>query len=326
MRVLIVFSDNSAGGIDRYTFIKDQTDALIKIGCVIDFFGVQGKGILGYLKNYKSLRRKIKEFQPQIIHAHYGLCGLLANFQRKIPVVTTYHGSDINNKKNLKFSKIAIFLSKFNIFVSQKNIETAKPKKNFALIPCGVDTEMFKPMDKAECRAKFGFGNNEKLVLFSSSFGNMVKNSALAQEAVNQLDNVKLIELKGYSRHEVAELMNAVDAVLMTSFTEGSPQFTKEAMAVNCPVVSTDVGDVKQTVKDVNNCYITTYEVNDVAEKLKKCLASNEKTNGREILITLSLDNKTIAEKILKIYLHNFSIQNNFINNRFGVRIGNIFY
>ena len=39
------------------------------------------------------------DFKPDIIHAHYGLSGLLANLQRSIPVVTTYHGSDINLPK-----------------------------------------------------------------------------------------------------------------------------------------------------------------------------------------------------------------------------------
>jgi len=302
MKVLIVFSDNSANGIEKYTFIKDQVDALAKAGCTVDFFGVQGKGILGYLKNGKALRNKIREFKPQIIHAHYGLCGLLANIQRKIPVVTTYHGSDINNKKVLKFSKIAIFLSKFNIFVSQKSIDIAKPKKNFALIPCGVDTELFKPMNKTECRAKFEFKEDEKLILFSSSFNNQVKNPTLAKEAAALLPNVRLIELKGYSRLQVRELMNACDVVLMTSLTEGSPQFIKEAMAVNCPIVSTDVGDVKQVVENVNNCCITTYDSNDVAEKIKKCIDNNNRTNGREILMQQNLDNKTVAEKIIEIY------------------------
>ena len=302
MNVLIVFSDNSAGGIEKYTFIKDQADALIKAGCVIDFFGVKNKGLVGYLKNLRKLLQKIKVFQPQIIHAHYGLCGLLANLQRKVPVVTTYHGSDINNKKILKFSKIAIFLSKFNIFVSQKNIDIAKPQKNYALIPCGVDTELFKPMNQVDCRAKFDFKDDENLVLFSSSFDNKVKNSALAKAAISQLNNVKLIELTGFSRQDVALLMNAVDAVLMTSFTEGSPQFIKEAMAVNCPIVSVDVGDVKKVIENVNNCYIATYETNDVAEKLKKCLNNAERTNGHEILLQKKLDNKTVAAKISEIY------------------------
>ena len=45
----------------------------------------------------------------------------------------------------------------------------------------------------------------------------------------------KLSELKNKSREEVAMLLNACDVALMTSHTEGSPQFIKEAMALGPP-------------------------------------------------------------------------------------------
>jgi len=297
MKVLIVCSKNS-GKIAP--FILDQAESLEAKGMEIDFFNVSQKGLFGYLKSRRELMQKIGDFQPEIIHAHYGLSGLLANLQRKIPVVTTYHGSDINHPKVLRFSKIAIFLSKFNVFVSQKNIDTVKPKKKYALIPCGVDTELFKPLNKAECREKSGLKNDEKLVLFSSGFDNKVKNPALAKAAVKSLPDVKLLELKGYVRQEVAFLMNAVDAVLMTSFSEGSPQFIKEAMAVNCPIVSVDVGDVQEVVGDTENCFICSHTEKEIAEALRKVFDANKRTLGREKI--LQLDNRLVAEKIIEIY------------------------
>ncbi|MDR1679063.1 MAG: glycosyltransferase family 4 protein [Prevotellaceae bacterium] len=297
MKVLIVCSKNS-GKIAP--FILDQAESLTAQGVEIDFFTVQQKGLFGYLKSRKGLVQKIKNFQPDLIHAHYGLSGLLANLQREIPVVTTYHGSDINKRKIRQFSKIAILLSKFNIFVSQKNIAIAKPKQNFALIPCGVDTELFKPMDKIECRTKFGFTNEEKLVLFSSAFNNQVKNPQLAKSAVNVLSDIQLVELKGYSRLQVCELMNSCDAALMTSFTEGSPQFIKEAMAVNCPIVSVDVGDVREMIGDTENCFICNYSETEIAEALQKVFATNKRTLGREKI--LRLENKIIAGEIIEIY------------------------
>jgi len=297
MRILIVCSANS-GKIAP--FILDQTESLKTAGVEIDFFTICQKGLFGYLKSRKGLLQKIKEYQPNIIHAHYGLSGLLANLQWRVPVVTTYHGSDINNPKVLYFSKIAIFLSKFNIFVSQKNIDTVKPQKNYALIPCGVDTELFKPLDKTECREKLGFKNNEKLVLFSSGFDNQVKNPGLSKAAVKLLPDVKLLELKGYTRDQVCQLMNAVDAVLMTSFTEGSPQFIKEAMAVNCPIVSVDVGDVREVVGDTEGCFVCSRSEKEIVNALKKVFDTNKKTLGREKI--LKFDNKVVAEKIIEIY------------------------
>ena len=297
MRVLIACSKNS-GKIAP--FILDQTESLKTKGIEVDFFTISRKGLFGYLKSREGLLQKIKEFHPDVIHAHYGLSGLLANLQRRVPVVTTYHGSDINNPKILYFSKIAIFLSKFNIFVSQKNIDTAKSKRNYTLIPCGVDTELFKPLDKAECREKLGFKSNEKLVLFSSGFDNQVKNPALAKAAVKLLPDVKLLELKSYTREQVCQLMNAVDTVLMTSFTEGSPQFIKEAMAVNCPIVSVDVGDVKEVIGDVEDCFVCSRSEKEIADVLKKIFDANKRTLGRGKI--LEFDNKLVAEKIIEVY------------------------
>jgi glycosyltransferase involved in cell wall biosynthesis len=301
MKILIVHSGNVASS-KHYTFIKTQEDALRLQGCKTDFFQIKGKGLLGYIKSRKKLLLKIKEFQPDIIHAHYGLSGLLANLQCKIPVVTTYHGSDINNPKVLRFSKISVRLSKFNIFVSQKNIDIVKPKKSCALIPCGVDTEQFKPLDKIECREKLGLKNNEKLVLFSGGFDKEVKNPALAKSAVALLSDVKLLELKGYTREQVCWLMNAVDAVLMTSRTEGSPQFIKEALAVNCPIVSVDVGDVKEVVGNTENGFICFRSEKVIAEALKEIFQTNKRTNGRNRIVELKLDNKDVAEKLINIY------------------------
>jgi len=305
MRVLIICSINS-GKIAP--FIVDQVDALITEGLVCEYFTIQGKGISGYLKNRGLLIRKIREFQPDIIHAHYGLSGLLANTQRKVPVVTTYHGSDINMQSVYILSRINMFLSAFNIFVSQKNIDKSEQKSNFALIPCGVDTSLFYPMDKSEVRKGFGYDANEQLILFAGAFNNKVKNGTLAQEAVSKLTDVKLIELKGYTRNEVAQLMNAVDACLMTSHTEGSPQFIKEAMACNCPIVSVPVGDVTEVIEGVEGCYISSYDATELSETIKTALAFNKKTHGRERIIELGWNSKLIAKKLVDLY--------NFIQNK----------
>lgn len=299
MRVLIVCSKNS-GKIAP--FIQEQAESLVRIGLDVDYFTIEGKGLKGYLKNRKRLMDKIRLFQPQLIHAHYGLSGLLANLQRQVPVVTTYHGSDINHPKVYPLSRLNMTLSAYNIFVSQKNVDKAGLKKGSALIPCGVDIHFFSPMDKQEARKQLNLMPDKRYVLFAGSFSNKVKNSGLAKEAVKQLEGVKLLELKGYTRQQVAQLMNAVDAVLMTSFTEGSPQFIKEAMACNCPVVSVPVGDVPEVIEGVEGCYLTTYDASDVAAKLQQALAFGQHTEGRPVIIKRGLDAEKVAAQIRDIY------------------------
>ena len=299
MKILIVCSKNS-GRIAP--FITDQVEALQESGVNCEYFTVEGKGIKGYLLNLLPLWRKIKVYRPDIVHAHYGLSGVLANLQRKVPVVTTYHGSDINNPEIRRFSKIAIRLSAWNIFVSQKNIQLSGVEKRFSLIPCGVDTTVFKPMDKAICRQKFGFDPDEKLILFAGAFDNKVKNPELAMEAVAKIPDARLLELKGYNRTQVAELMNAVDVCLMTSHTEGSPQFVKEAMACNCPVVSVNVGDVEELLQGVEHCEIVERETDLISENLNALLLSSVRSDGNKKIRNSGLAADRVAEKLKEIY------------------------
>lgn len=302
MKILLVASFNKGRFVP---FIIEQAEALKKQGCEIEWLGLQGKGLKGYMKNYPLLKRKVKSFRPDIIHAHYGLSGLLANLQRRVPVVTTYHGSDINDKKVLPLSKMAMRLSAWNIFVSKKTVEIAKPRNKYTLLPCGIDLSDLQLTFKDEARQRMHLEEGKKYVLFAGAFDNAVKNAPLAQEIVAQLhdDQVKLLELKGYTREEVTLLMCVADAFLMTSFTEGSPQVIKEAMACGCPIVSVDVGDVKERVHGLNGCFVaTTREPKELAELLNTALSFEGKTEGRARIIVDGLDNELVTKELMGIY------------------------
>ena len=299
MRILIVARCKNG----RYApFITEQVDAIKKLGVECQYFGVDGKGIAGYLRQLPKLRNAIREFQPDIIHAHYGLCGLLANYQRRIPVVTTYHGSDINAPSVLRFSKKSIRRSRFNIFVSQKNVDIARPQKDFALIPCGIDLEDYPVMDKADARRQMGLNPTGKYVLFAGAFDNPVKNAPLAQAAMALIPEAELLELKGFSRSQVATLMQAVDAFLMTSFTEGSPQVIKEALACGCPIVSVDVGDVRERTEGIEGCFISGRDPKDISRFIKQALDFVGRTNGRQAIEKNGLSNDVIASRIISVY------------------------
>lgn len=306
MKILILCSKNS-GRIAP--FITDQVEALQKAGVVCEYFTVEGKGVKGYLRNFIPMMRKIREFQPDIIHAHYGLSGLLANLQRKVPVVTTYHGSDINNPKVLRYSKVSIILSAWNIFVSHRNIQLAGVKRKFSLIPCGVDTDIFRPIERKQVREKLDLSESDHIVLFAGAFDNPVKNPELAKEALAKVPDARLMEMKGYSRVQVAELMNAADVCLMTSHSEGSPQFIKEAMACGCPIVSVDVGDVAEILEGVEGCRIADKNAKDVALKIEQVLIENKRTNGYKKIKNSGYEATVVAEKIQNVY-QNISLKN----------------
>ena len=302
MRILVVASENKG---NVAPFIGEQMAALQRKGCEICFFGVKGKGIKGYLRNLPELKRAIKGAHPDVIHAHYGLSGLLSNLQRRVPVVTTYHGSDINERKVLPFSKVAMRLSVWNVFVSQKTVEVAHPNGKYTLLPCGIDFSDAQLTERVAARQKMQLSMEKKYVLFAGAFDNPVKNAPLAKEAVAALQDgsVELLELKGYSRAEVTLLMCASDAFLMTSLAEGSPQVIKEAMACGCPIVSVDVGDVRERTEGVDGCFVSeTRNSHDLALLLQNALAFQRKTRGREKLLACGLDNGSVARRLMMIY------------------------
>ena len=304
MRVLIIARCKNG----RYApFITEQVDALRRLGVDCQFFPVTRKGLRGYLGHVSALKETIRSWQPDLIHAHYGMCGLLANLQRRVPVVTTYHGSDINLSKVRKLSRWAIRLSAFNIFVSQKNVDLARPKKHFALVPCGVTLEDYPVLNKQEARRMMGLEDGRQYVLFAGAFDNVIKNAPLAQAAVDLLDGPELLELKGYTRSQVAALMQAVDALLMTSRSEGSPQVIKEALLCGCPIVSIDVGDVREITEGVEGCFISEANPEAIAEALLKALNFQGRTAGREVILRKGLTNDTIAAKIFNIYQKSIS-------------------
>ena len=338
LNVLIVASDK--GGCFT-PFVEEQITALQARGVEIMRYAVTGTGILGYLKELPKLKRYIRINKPDIIHAHYGLCGLLANLQRSVPVVTTYHGSDINVPSVLRFSKIAIRLSAWNIFVSKRNVSIAlsphsliasRLKKRCALLPCGINLP--EPWSELQNKLVGQLTLNQwvqsvlkhdaKNILFAGAFDNKVKDPELAKEAIALCNSaigneqwvigindqspianrpINLIELKGYNRDQVNALMYNCDMLLMTSKTEGSPQVIKEAMACGCPIVSVDVGDVAERTSGVEGCYVVhTREPNDIADALLKALAFDGKSNGREKIIEMGLSNEQVAQRLIAIY------------------------
>lgn len=304
MKVLVVCSGNS-GKVSP--FISEQIETLASLYPIeYHFFLIKEKGLRGYLRHLPKLKKTIKLFQPDIIHAHYGFSGLLSNLQRKIPVVTTYTGSDVNDTRPRTLTIFSILLSKFNIFVSCKMKHKVYffAKKNTLVIPYGILIDTFFPVDKNIARQELSYKNDDKLVLFSSKFSRQDKNAPLALASIKLLDGVKLIELTGkHTKDEMNYIFNAVDVSLMTSIAEGSPQFIKEAMACNCPIVSVDVGDVKEVIENTDGCFLcNSYKKEEIADKIQQALQYGKRTNGRERILNLGYDTNSISKKLMSIY------------------------
>lgn len=327
MKVLIVKKKDSC-----WPFVEEQVNALQSQSVMCDvsmsdvcskdeslkfvWHLIEGKGMMAYVKDVVKLMRDIRRVKPDVIHAHYGMSGYftcmvvrLMGFGKKLPIVITYHGSDINNPKVRKLSQNAIRMAAYNIFVSPKLLNLVEAGENSAVIPCGIDWADWPEMSKEEARVAMGLKPDKKYVLFSSDFQTEVKNPELAMRAIEncrlEIGDLELIELTGYARAEVNKLMHAVDVCLMTSRTEGSPQFIKEAMACGCPIVTTRVGDTDYVIGNTDGCYFADDNAVDCAKQLQRALRFAEqhnRTNGRKRIEELGYSNDVVAAKIRDVY------------------------
>lgn len=293
MKILIIASDK--GG--RFApFIEEQVVALEAHGVQIIRYGVTGHGIMGYLRELPALRRLIRAERPDIVHAHYGLSGLLANLQRLVPVVTTYHGSDINKPNIRRFSRIAMRLSAHNIFVSARSASLAmgngqwamesnsqspianRLKKRYTLLPCGVNLTDDQLASRSEARQALGIADDAKVVLFAGAFDNAVKDAPLAQEAVMVLKRMISQPLEG---------VDSSGMLLMLSSNNNNPRFVAELelkelkgfsrvqvnhwmCAANCLLLTSKTEGSPQVIKEAMacGCPIVSVDVGDVAERV----------------------------------------------------------
>jgi glycosyltransferase involved in cell wall biosynthesis len=310
MKVLMVSKYNPDSPTGFSPFVYEQALALINQEIEVEHFAITGKGTKAYIKSILRLNKFLKKNYFDIIHGHYGLSGIVAVLQNKVPAVVSLIGCDINVYRNRLLARIFLFRKvKAIIFVSEKLQVLSKFSGYFKIIPYGVDLKKFYPVEKKKSLQKLDLPDDSLNVFFASRFDRIEKNASLAFEAIKILNDqnfrCNLIEFKDIGPQYINDYYNASNLFLITSIREGSPQSLKEAMACNCPIVATDVGDIKWVIGDTEGCYLTSFDPCDVAEKIKLALDFREKkvrTTGRERIIELGLDSESIAKRIIEVY------------------------
>ena len=124
----------------------------------------------------------------------------------------------------------------------------------------------------------------------------------MAEDAFDLLNDpdAELLTIFNKPQHELNLYYNASDVLLVTSKHEGSINVVKEAMAANLPIVSVDVGDVRERIEGVSNCCLVNRNEKEIADELKAIINKGERSDGREHI--KNLDESVIASKIISIY------------------------
>lgn len=306
MKVIFVASGNkSVGSVSA--FVQSQFDSLKEKGLDMILFPVVGHGVRAHLRAVRDLRRIIRKEQPDIVHAHYSICGYvaaLAAIFSKPKVVVSILGSF--PQKNIKRRFVRFCIRHVWDRTLVKSRRTANQLElDLPVIPNGVNLDQFRLLDQKAAREACGFESDKKYVIWCSHPSRSEKRYDLARAAVSSLndDNVVLYPVFDHPHDEVVRYMCAADTLLLTSVSEGSPNVIKEAMACNCPIVSTDVGDVRWITENVEGAYVSDDDSpGTIGICIRKALDFNSRTKGRDEIVRKGLTSGCIADRLMDLY------------------------
>lgn len=300
MRVLFVYKGE--GPSKRNSVIDAQVKSLENEPLEIITFPLSTSGLFSYYSAYRLLLKFLKETPVDLIHAHYSYSGFISGLTGK-KTVCSLMGSDIFDQP----FPILWLTKLFSRFIWKKTIVKSSGMKRIVPraieVPNGIDFSIFKPMDKKEAVARVGFDPEEKNIIFVAEHPEArVKNLRLAKEVVTHFSDsyINLEVISGKNQEELVDYYNAADLLLMTSLSEGSPNVVKEAMACNCPVVSTNVGDVSQRIKNTEGCFVSDFNVTELADCIMKSLNRGKRTEGRKGIQMLKKE--VISARLTEIY------------------------
>ncbi len=305
-------------------FIEQQIEGLRRIGLDVKvlFIDRLQHGMRVYADLPSKITASMAEFQPHVVHAMYG--GIMARVVAQVvtdrPVVVSFHGSDLLGQPFERlgrrfFAACGVMASKqaakrcSGVVLVAEHLRTSLPwskrTSHVQVIPCGIDLALFRPLDRDQCCKELGWRQETFHILFQNT-GDPVKRPELAYAALDYLKetlgvDAEIHELRGVSYEQVPVWLSASDALLLTSFHEGSPTIVKEALACTVPVVSVPVGDVPKRIEGIRGCYLAKPTPADLAEKLKKIALSRMRIQATEAIDSLSIDH--CARDLASFYL-----------------------
>ncbi|MFP8953049.1 glycosyltransferase [Natrialbaceae archaeon A-arb3/5] len=288
-------------------FMNEQMRAIERRGVSFSTLSVSGDGRAGHSRGPLDYLRFFPEVIQEsgngydLIHAHYGLTAPMALAQIRTPVVLSLWGSDVYGPIE-PVSRACVPLCDEVVVMSEAMREHLG--RDCAVIPDGIDLEKFQPGPQDQAREAVGWRDDEYNVLFPYTPKRTVKNYPRARRIVNAVNGhldrpVRLRTVYGVDHETIPDYMNAADALLLTSDSEGSPNAVKEALACNLPVVSTDVGDVRERLSGVSPSRVATDD-DELIEGLRDVLERGERSNGRDAAREVSIDRT--AERMFDVY------------------------
>lgn len=249
--------------------------------------------------------RAIEEFKNQqglhydLIHSHYWLSGRLGSWLQDhwhVPHLVMFHTLGIvkniagvaEREPDLRIAtekKLARSCDRILAPTDSEKQNLLKychaPAEKISVVPCGVNLDLFRPMDKGAARQRLGFDEDESIVLYVGRFDPIKGIDRLleAMAHLKHLQRVRLVIIGGdgpdtaeYRRlqqlsakfgvqkfvcfigrveqNKLPPYYSAADVLVVPSYYESFGLVGLESLACGTPVVATDVGAMRCIVQD----------------------------------------------------------------------------
>jgi teichuronic acid biosynthesis glycosyltransferase TuaC len=304
-------------------FVERQVDSLRRAGVRCDVLYLRGyTSPLAYLRGALAFALGTFRWRGRysLVHVHAGETSLAARFFVGPPMLVSYCGDDILGDPREDGSipphtrvRSWVVRTGSQLFTRtitkslqmHERLPRATRARN-SVIPNGVDTTVFRPLDRIEARADLGWPADEYVVLFAGTRPDSPrKRRALAEAAVRDAEErlgepIRLHVAGSVPPDEVPLLMNASDCLLLTSSIEGSPNVVKEALMCNLPVVATPAGDVEELLEGVEPSSVCPPDAAALGAAVADCLRTRDRSNGRAVAGRLA--SGRVAGRILHLY------------------------
>jgi len=332
-------------------FVQRQVEALRASGVDVDIVANYQKaaGVIVNLPKYARLTwralRAARRGAYDVIHAHFiyptSIIGRWSSRVAHTPLVLTAHGNDVDNAATSRLAgPVGKALSSATAVVAVSNYLAGRLAEQFPIsleeidvIDCGVDTDAFQPIQKADARLVADVPADATVVLFaghlaeSKGIGTLLAahrrlvaegrsvlllvagDGPMAPDvaAASRDPGVKgLVRAVGEVRHEeMAHWFASADVVCVPSHREGFGLVALEAMACGSPVVASDVGGLPEIIVDgVNGRLVPPADPDRLAAALGQTLSEDDRDDVASEARRTALEHSISAQtgKLIRLY------------------------
>jgi glycosyltransferase involved in cell wall biosynthesis len=235
---------------ERGRFVRDQVAALARLEGVEVTLHEFPPGAASLASEAAKVRRRLASppgtgtQRWDVVHAHFGLTAWPALAVRARCRALTVHGTDVHHPRTRLATAAVLPLIDLLAAASPAlaaELPTRRARRRCQVLPCGVDVERFHPMQRSQARSALGLEPEQPYLLFPADPARTGKRHDLAL-ALSRSAGIPLLTLGGVPPEEVALHVNAANAVIITSDSEGFGLAALEALACDVPVLATPVG------------------------------------------------------------------------------------